>query len=1207
MKIIFDMASVIQTGLRKGTDDEGQKIADASGRLVQVNSAAHGYENAVSFMLWAIEYCGGTPSDVLMVFEGRDSKKKRMQILQGYKADSGSQPREYYDEYNKCKEMVKDVFRKVGACAVTQDYAEGDDTCKFLADNAREPVYIFSNDGDLAVLRGINKYGFEVKVLSGTDGDKLPENVFEPGHITLYKALVGDASDKVKGCPQFGAVAWADLLAKYGSDGIYEIAELVAKNKQNDLAIFAKNNQCKLLNKIVDNWNQVYNCYRAVSIYSEWVNTRYHPLKWEPGIVLAEVKDERFRKYLQNKRLVTADNYDKALEFLKEQVRRYPNEPVAFDLETSSPEESDEWLAGQGNDDGVDPLGSYIVGFSLTFGPGGRFTYYVSVKHHDTNNVSMVQARQMIESVRDVVKPIHNTAFELVLLYNNQAADEDGTLWRDLWKDNGEFGFLPNIEDTLFMASYVDENAISKGLKALSKSVLGYEQVDFDSVRTYEIEGSKPWPGGRVIEYRKREPVFDADGKPVMTEKGVQKVATVYYDAPVFDADGNPVLVRKRNAEGFMESVQKTKKQPVMCKKVRYKMHEMPATAVFDYGADDTICTMAYYRFAKMHMSMVDNHYHIYRQVEIDAAYLHAKNYFDGFNINVEELVKQKKRDAALLQEQEAVLHDYLISKGWVGTKVPSYTAQITPSEVKEAYGIVMGLDEPDDEEEGEDVQVDPVMGMRIRKMDKIIDLIASQEQDGAEMFALRLRKLVEGNADQFNAYIAEHFDGKPKFKYSSKQMCKLIYEVMGMTIKVRNKPTIGMLKAGIREGNPQANALAIDYAIIEAKEKGMEVEGKVLMALKLIVMVNTRNGLFYNPYPTFMHWKTSKVHSSHRQCHANTRRASSAAPNMQQMSAHAKVKGYESDFRRNVVPHKRKAVIVAMDFNAQELRVIADDSKDPNMLACYVGEHKKDLHSITGAGIVWRKARHLLAEAIAELADEAKEKGWSEDDYRYYAFKRLEQTAPNVYGDYRKLGKQTNFASEYGAMAPKLSATLMVSESDAQLFIDAREEAFAVSSKWKSTVVIAQAREQGFVTTKLGAKRHLADLLDSPDRSLSSKAERQAVNFRIQGSCAEMTKLAEGRMWRAGLFTGRFDAVCLGPIHDEVVASVALEDLAAFIPAMHACMVAPYADMEVPIVSSIDAGPNFYDSVSFGESADEESVKSGISKLMERFPELVM
>lgn len=1207
MKMIFDMASVLQTALRK-FDKEYYTVMDDEGKEHKIVPAYVAYESSVGYMLWALGERNLHPADAILVFEGRDSKKRRVQKMPEYKGSRGKSPKEYYEEYRNLKDLVIDAFYRVGATSVIQDLAEGDDTVAYLRDVIEEPIEIVTNDGDLTALAGTNAKGYEVTVRSGVEINKFPENVFEPQHVTLYKALVGDTSDSVKGCPGFGKSAWEKLLMTYGGDGLNEIAQAIEANDSDTIYKFGEAYKDKVLLKLVDNWREVRRSWEVVKLYPNWVNTRYYPLRIKAGIVLENHPDERFWSYHQTKTLVTADNYDKCLAELQRSVRMYPDEVAGFDIETSQPVESDDWFEAQGASDGVDPIASKLAGFSITFGKGGNRTFYVSVNHYQSKNVTMKQARLMIEAIFPVRKPIHNTSFELAVLANDWAKDEDG-LWRDLWKDKGEQGLMPNVDDTLFMASYVNENAPQRGLKYLSKTVLNYAQTEFNDMRTFKAEnGVGPYPGGKLLTKVLKEPAV-IDGVQQYDSKGKPKTRTVKVAVPVLDEHGQPKMVRRRRKliDGVFQVVHepKTTLEAVTYQEVQYKMDELPATDVFDYGCDDTICTVAYWRYAKLHMQL-DQHFHVYREVEIKAAYLHVKSYLDGFNLDVPALMREKAKDQQILVDSERVLHDYLTKHGWTGTAQPKYTPEITPAQVKETYAIVFGLEESDDDDEEEEVEenedADPVMSMRIRKMDKILELIRAQPREGADLFAWNLEQLLDGNEDQFNNYIGQYFDGKPKFKYSNKHMSKLLYEIMGATVKVRNKVTPAMRRAGIREGNPKADALAIDYAILEFKDAGKLEELEVVNALKLITMVNTRMGLFYKPYPEFLHWHTGKIHSSHRQCHANTRRASSAKPNMQQLSAHEKIEGYEPRIRSAILPHVSprgvKTVVVSMDFNAQELRLIADDSQDPNMLACYVGDKLKDMHAITGSMIAYKKTEVLKARVQAAKAEYS-----TLDDAIYYEYvklsKEVDEVLRKVYGDYRKLGKKVNFTALYGAMAEKVAATLMVSEEDAQAFLDARAEAFRVAEEWKATVIVKQAKEQGFVRSRMGAKRHLAELLDSDDRGVSSKAERQAANFRIQGSAAEMTKMAEGRIWSERLLE-RFDATIIGPIHDEVVASVAVDHLVPFLKAMHACMVAPYADMKVEIKSSIDFGPNMQDSVEIGMEPTDEAIAEGLKKLEE-------
>ena len=197
---------------------------------------------------------------------------------------------------------------------------------------------------------------------------------------------------------------------------------------------------------------------------------------------------------------------------------------------------------------------------------------------------------------------------------------------------------------------------------------------------------------------------------------------------------------------------------------------------------------------------------------------------------------------------------------------------------------------------------------------------------------------------------------------------------------------------------------------------------------------------------------------------------------------------------------------------------------------------------------------------------------------------------------EYRTLGKKVAFTTEYGAQAPKLAETLIVSEEEAQGFIDAKEATFPHARAWKTSVE-EEAKSKGHVRTKLGAVRHLADALMSDDRYEASKASRQAVNFCVQSSSAEMIKKAIGAMWRAGI-RFKYDCRFLFPVHDELVFSCAKKDLLQFIPEVHELMVRSYADMRIPLESSISFGRSFgpEDQIEIGSLPTKEAIEHGLS-----------
>ena len=197
---------------------------------------------------------------------------------------------------------------------------------------------------------------------------------------------------------------------------------------------------------------------------------------------------------------------------------------------------------------------------------------------------------------------------------------------------------------------------------------------------------------------------------------------------------------------------------------------------------------------------------------------------------------------------------------------------------------------------------------------------------------------------------------------------------------------------------------------------------------------------------------------------------------------------------------------------------------------------------------------------------------------------------------DCRTLGKKVNFTTEYGAAKSKVAQTLMVPEDEAQAYIDAKESAFPVATAWKQ-VVIAEAKEFGFVRTKCGVVRHLVEALYGSDKYAARKAERQAVNFKVQSSSAEQTKLAQGACWSV-VNDPALDIRFMFPVHDELVFSVPVSQLDAALPKIHAAMTKRYADMGVPAVSSISLGRNFFEQVEIGEAPTAEAISKGLAKL---------
>lgn len=1145
----FDCSSFIWTHLSVGKDKENGYEVEHEGKTVYINSAQYGFDNVMARMLDLLKEYRLQPIDCVLVFEGQNSKSRRLLIDNQYKGGGGSSRHPAaYEEFEKLREMLRTTWKDIGAQTMQQDFAEGDDTLAWLAFNTEDDLIVFTFDNDLTALNlHPNAHGARVSTWINQMFEFCKYGTFDYHLVTTYKALVGDSSDNIKGCPGFGPKKFEQLVQQYGEDGLAEIHAMLLRSDLSPLHDYISGPMDKLLQLIVDNAPQVIRCFDLARLRPEWVNTMRSPLHWEPGMVrpLAPTDhDPRLKPFYGRTRLITGATFKAACEWAMPHI--LASRELALDIETSTPDESDDWLATLGDPDGVDVFGSKLSGLGLTFGPNNQYTFYFSVDHADTDNIDSEDLRQFIASIPQE-KPlvIQNVSFELAVLFNE---------WGARQMDNGYHGFLPNVLDTKFEANYVNEN-IKVGLKERSHGTLGYRQQTYDETVTLTAHPSELPKGGRLLreEYQYRtvgtgrfEPLSDDEIAAGMQPTELTKVELV-------EVDGEPVVATQTR---------------------RYKMRELSAQHVLGYGADDPICTIALHNYYRLFMQL-EHSWQTYLDVEIDAAYQHAKNFIDGTEISVARCKELEREDDATYDAAWGTVRQYLIEQGWAGVSPPTYTVDITPAQIKEAYTIVTGQ----------------VLDTLMRTNSKIVTFIRTQTEhlQFAEMLDLlvqqkgmidRSQTIEAGSTERvehaFNRYVRSYFKGEPQFnKGSPIQMQKLMYEVMGLPIRVRNMPTDAMKKAGIREGTPKTDLLAVAYALQDCTLE----QRPVLEALKLMGMVTTRRSLYYSKYPYFTHWKDGKVRSQHNQCAAVTRRATEAKPNKTQLPKHQKIEGQEAKFREVIVPHKPGAVVVSMDFDSQEMVLIAYQSQDPNALSCFQGEKRKSPHTITGLGII-REEEGL---------------DWTYEDFEA-ALGGADKVLAKHVKDIRNLGKKVNFTAEYGAMAEKVAATLMISVERAQLFLDAREAMYPVAQQWKEAIK-AEAKEFGFVRTLGGGVRHLGDQLMNGSNYDKSKAERQAVNFKVQGPAGEQTKLAEGRMWRDNL-SYDFDAVCYGPIHDEVVWSVMIEDLPAFLPRCHAAMTAPFSTMDLEVVSTISFGPNFYRQTEIGAYPTADAIRDGLLEM---------
>jgi DNA polymerase-1 len=275
----------------------------------------------------------------------------------------------------------------------------------------------------------------------------------------------------------------------------------------------------------------------------------------------------------------------------------------------------------------------------------------------------------------------------------------------------------------------------------------------------------------------------------------------------------------------------------------------------------------------------------------------------------------------------------------------------------------------------------------------------------------------------------------------------------------------------------------------------------------------------------------TGRVHTTFNQAGAATGRLSSLEPNLQNIPVRTR-RGEE--IRRCFVAAPGCRLIVA-DYSQIELRVLAHLSGDEAFVAAF--GRGGDIHRETAA-------------IIFDVAVE------------------------QVTADMRARAKTINFATIYGQGAFSLSRQLGISLDDARQFISTYFERFAGVRRFLDETV-ARARETGYVETLLGRRRYIPELKDK-NRSVRSFGERTAMNSPMQGSAADLIKVAMIRLDQA-LRSGGFTAGLLLQVHDELVLEAPPGEIEAVTTLVRTHMEGA-ATLRVPLVAGVGVGDNWMD-----------------------------
>jgi DNA polymerase-1 len=286
----------------------------------------------------------------------------------------------------------------------------------------------------------------------------------------------------------------------------------------------------------------------------------------------------------------------------------------------------------------------------------------------------------------------------------------------------------------------------------------------------------------------------------------------------------------------------------------------------------------------------------------------------------------------------------------------------------------------------------------------------------------------------------------------------------------------------------------------------------------------------YVDSLPELVNPKTGRIHTNYMQTVASTGRLSSNNPNLQNIPIRTERGRY---VRKAFIPRNEDYTLLAADYSQVELRIIAALSGDEGMKEAFKNGY--DIHTAT-------------------------------------ASKVFDVKLEDVDREQRSKAKAVNFGIAYGQGAFGLAENLNMSRGEAKEIIDNYFEQFPGIATYKEQS-IAMAKEKGYAETLLGRRRYLPDI-NSRNFTVRGAAERNAINAPIQGSAADIIKLAMINLHRI-FQKENFQSKMLLQVHDELVFDAHKSELETIIPIIRKEMETAH-EIAVPLVVDINNGNNW-------------------------------
>ncbi|RYY61611.1 MAG: DNA polymerase I [Chitinophagaceae bacterium] len=360
------------------------------------------------------------------------------------------------------------------------------------------------------------------------------------------------------------------------------------------------------------------------------------------------------------------------------------------------------------------------------------------------------------------------------------------------------------------------------------------------------------------------------------------------------------------------------------------------------------------------------------------------------------------------------------------------------------------------------------------------------------------------------------------------------VYEQAGVRFNLASPKQLGEVLFDKLQLDPSAKKTKTgqyqtgEDVLLKLAVKGHSIVDDILTFRELTKLKST----YVDALPLLINSKTGRVHTTYGQAVAVTGRLASNNPNLQNIPVRTE-RGRE--IRKAFVPRDENHILLSADYSQIELRIVAAISGDPNMCAAF--RAGTDIHTATAA-------------RVYNVADDAVTK-----EMRYKA-------------------KSVNFGIIYGQGAFGLADNLGISRTEAKEIIDNYKKQFPGIQLYMDNM-INFAREHGYVETLMGRKRWLKDI-NSANFTVRGFAERNAINSPIQGTAADMIKLAMQKVY-AAIKSEKMKSRMILQVHDELLFDAVRDEVKELRPLilenMQTAMILPN---EVPVIAECGQGDNW-------------------------------